>query len=97
MTDLDTELRHLLATPSLARQILTVVASALRSEDPVEPLTLDAVNDFLRGAALVLTDQMPTVIADEAIQRAARALPSIYSGETADAYALRVLQIARSA
>ncbi|WP_326592808.1 hypothetical protein [Streptomyces brevispora] len=81
--------------PSRAQQILTAVASALQSEDPFEPLTLDTVNDYLRGAALVITDQLPTVIADDTIQRAAHALPSIRAGETAETYALRILQIAR--
>ncbi|MFI0932933.1 hypothetical protein ACH4RG_14440 [Streptomyces sp. NPDC021019] len=91
----DTALRQLLTEPSRAHQILTAVASALQSEDPFEPLTLDTVNDYLRGTALVLTDGLPAVIADDAIQHAARALPSIYDRETADAYALRLLHIAR--
>ncbi|MFJ9394633.1 hypothetical protein ACIRQT_07085 [Streptomyces californicus] len=91
----DTALHQFLAEPSRAQQILTAVAHVLQTEDPFEPLTLDAVNDYLRGAALVITDGLPDVVADETIQHAARALPSIYERETADAYALRLLQIAR--
>ncbi|MFJ5893843.1 hypothetical protein [Streptomyces californicus] len=91
----DAALHYLLTAPSRAQQILTAVAHALQTEDPFEPLTLDAVNDYLRGAALVITDGLPDVVADETIRHAARALPSIYERETADAYALRLLQIAR--
>ncbi|MFF4166895.1 hypothetical protein [Streptomyces sp. NPDC001741] len=94
--DFDTELRHFLAEPPRAQQILTAVASALQSENLLQPLTLDAVNDFFRGAALVLTDGLPDVVADEIKQRAGRALPSIHDGETPDAYAFRLLQAARS-
>ncbi|MFD9757975.1 hypothetical protein [[Kitasatospora] papulosa] len=94
--DFDTELRHFLAEPSRAQQILTATASALQSEDPLAPLTLDALNDCIYGAALVLTNGLPDVVADEVKQAAARALPSIYDGETPDAYALRLAQAARS-
>jgi hypothetical protein len=93
---LDIELQQILTTPSRAQQILTAVASALQSEDPFEPLTLDALNAYLHGASLVLTDGLPAVVAAEAIERAATALPTIHDRETADAYALRVLQAART-
>ncbi|WP_327436129.1 hypothetical protein OG279_26180 [Streptomyces sp. NBC_01201] len=93
--DFDIELQHFLAEPSRAQQILTATASALRSEDPLQPLTLDVLNDYVYGATLVLTEGLPDVVADEVKQAAARVLPSIHPGETADAYALRLLQAAR--
>ncbi|MFD8797229.1 hypothetical protein [Streptomyces atroolivaceus] len=92
----DTELRQFLAEPSRAQMILTAVASALRSENAFQPLTLDALNDCLYGATLVITDQLPDAFAEEVKQAAVRALPSIHDGETPDAYALRLLQIART-
>ncbi|WP_406462991.1 hypothetical protein OHB07_16245 [Streptomyces sp. NBC_00111] len=95
--DFDTELQHFLAEPSRAQQILTATASAMQSENLLQPLTLNAVNDFFRGAALVITDGLPDVVADEIKRRAGRALPSIHDGETPDAYALRLLRIARTA
>ncbi|MEU1122149.1 hypothetical protein ABZ371_00815 [Streptomyces sp. NPDC005899] len=95
MTDLDTELRHLLADPSLPQQILTATASSLQSEDPFAPLTLDTLNATLDGVAYVLTDGVPVVVAMDATRRAAAVLPSIHPGETADAYALRLLTITR--
>ncbi|MEU5716582.1 hypothetical protein AB0G71_12455 [Streptomyces sp. NPDC020403] len=91
----DTELQHFLAEPSRAQQILTAVASALQSEDPLQPLTLDALDAYVYGASLVLTDGLPDVVADEVKRTAARALPSIHNGETPDAYALRILAAAR--
>lgn len=94
--DFDTELREFLATPSHAQQILTATASSLQSEDPFEPLTLDILNATLDGAAYVLMDGLPDIVAIEASEQAARALPSIHPGETADAYALRILTIARN-
>lgn len=94
--DLDTELQHLLAEPPRAQTILTAVASALQSEDPLAPLTLDALDAYVYGATLVVTARLPDVIADEVKQTAARLLPSIHPGETADAYALRLLRIART-
>ncbi|MEU0133379.1 hypothetical protein ABZ172_04960 [Streptomyces sp. NPDC006296] len=92
---IDTELRRLLTEPSRANQILTAVASSLQSEDPFTPLTLDTLNATLDTSAYVLTDGVPMVIAIEATEQAARALPTIHPGETADAYALRILQAAR--
>ncbi|MET8172827.1 hypothetical protein [Streptomyces clavifer] len=94
--DFDTELRQLLAAPSLAGQILTATASALQSEDPFEPLTLDTVDAVLDGVAFVLTDGIPVAVATNATERAEAALPPIHDRETADAYALRVLQAART-
>lgn len=94
--DFDTELQHFLAEPPRAQMILTAVASALQSEDPLTPLTLDALNDYVYGATLVITDRLPDVVADEVKRVLGRALPSIYPGETCDAYALRLLQVARS-
>ncbi|MFE9853573.1 MULTISPECIES: hypothetical protein [Streptomyces] len=91
----NTELHHLLDAPTRPQQILTAVASALLSEDPHQPLTLDALNDYLRGASLVITDQLPDVVATQVIETAARALPSIHDGETPDAYALRLRDVAR--
>lgn len=95
MTDLDTELRHLLTTPSLPCQMLTALAASLQSEDPFESLTLDTLNATLDAVAYVLTDGIPTVVAMDASRRASAALPSIHPGETADTYALRLLTIAR--
>ena len=89
MDALDIELQHLLTTPTLACQMLTALASSLQSEDPFEPLTLDTLNATLDAVAYVLTDGTPTVVAMDA-------LPSIHPGETADAYALRLLQVART-
>ncbi|MFE2017573.1 hypothetical protein ACFW9O_05885 [Streptomyces sp. NPDC059499] len=90
------ELQQLLAAPSLAQQILTAVASALQSEDPFEPLTLDTLNAVLDGVAYVLTDSIPVPVGTNATERAEAALPPIHDRETADAYALRVLQAART-
>ena len=95
MDALDLELQQLLAAPSHAQMILTAVASALQSEDPLQPLTLDALDAYVYGASLVLTDGLPDVVADEVKRTAARALPSIHNGETPDAYALRILAAAR--
>lgn len=85
-----------LARPSLAQQMLADLASSLQSEDPFEPLTLDTLNATLDGVAFVLTDDVPVAIAIDAGRRAATALPSIHPGETADAYALRLLHAART-
>ncbi|WP_371612894.1 hypothetical protein [Streptomyces clavifer] len=93
--DFDTELQRFLDGPSHAQQILTATASSLQSEDPFVPLTLGILNATLDGAAYVLTDGLPNIVAIEAAEQAARALPTIHPGETADAYALRVLTIAR--
>lgn len=93
--DFDTELQRFLAAPSHAQQILTATASSLQSEDPFEPLTLNILNATLNGAAYVLTDGLPAVVAIEATETAARALPTIHPSETPDAYALRVLTIAK--
>jgi uncharacterized protein YbaR (Trm112 family) len=95
MDALDIELQQLLAAPTLAHQMLTALASSLQSEDPFEALTLDTLNATLDGVAYVLTDGVPVVVATEATEQAARALPTIHDGETADAYAVRVLTIAR--
>lgn len=92
----DLELQQLLATPSLAGQILTAVASSLQSEDPFQHLTPDTLTSLLGTAAYVLTDGIPVDLATQATARAEAALPSIHDQETADAYALRVLQAARS-
>jgi len=92
----DIELQHFLTEPSRAQQILTAVASAMQSEDQLAPLTLDALDAYVYGAALVLTHGLPDVIADEVKQRTAMALPSIHPGETPDAYALRLQRIART-
>lgn len=94
MDALDIELRHLLTRPSLAQQMLTALASSLQSEDPFEPLTLDTLNATLDGVAYVLTDDVPVAVAIDSVRRAGTALPSIHPGETADAYALRILAIA---
>ncbi|MFF4246242.1 hypothetical protein ACFYY2_17490 [Streptomyces sp. NPDC001822] len=94
--DFDFELQQLLATPSLAQQILADLAAALQAEDPFEPLTLDTLNSMLSTVAYVRTDGIPVTVATDASERAARALPSIHDQETADAYALRVLQAART-
>lgn len=95
MDALDIELRHLLTGPSLAQQMLTAVASSLQSEDPFEPLTLDTLNATLDGVAFVLTDDTPVIVATTATEQAAAALPLIHPGETADAYAIRLLTIVR--
>ncbi|MFE9363701.1 hypothetical protein ACFYNN_12970 [Streptomyces sp. NPDC006978] len=95
MDALDIGLQQLLATPTLAHRILTALASSLQSEDPFEALTLDTLNATLDGVAWVLTDGVPVVVAIEASERAAMALPTIHPGETADTYALRVLDIAK--
>ncbi|MFD6421058.1 hypothetical protein [Streptomyces sp. NPDC060198] len=92
---IDTELHQLLTTPSRPQQILTAVASALLSEDPLAPVTLDAVDACLYGAALVITHGLPDVVATQVCETAARALPSIHPGETPDAYALRLHSIVR--
>jgi hypothetical protein len=91
----DIELQQLLVTPTLAHRMLTALASSLQSEDPFEPLTLDTLNATLDGVAWVLTDGVPVVVAMQATEQAATALPTIHPGETADAYALRILTIAR--
>jgi hypothetical protein len=95
MDAIDIELRQLLAAPTLAQQMLTALASSLQSEDPFEPLTLDTLNATLDGVAYALTDGVPVVGAITATEQAAQALPTIHPGETADAYALRVLTIAK--
>ena len=95
MDALDIELQQFLAEPSLANRMLTALASSLQSEDPFEALTLDTLNATLDAIAYVLTDGVPAVVAMEATERAARALPTIHPGETADTYALRVLTIAK--
>ncbi|MYR76555.1 MULTISPECIES: hypothetical protein [unclassified Streptomyces] len=91
----DLGLQALLAAPTRAHTILTCVAAALRDEDPLVPLTLDVLNEVLHRTALVLTAGLPDVVADEAIERAAQALPTIHPGETPDAYALRVTHAAK--
>ncbi|MFJ8866736.1 hypothetical protein ACIRD6_13400 [Streptomyces sp. NPDC102473] len=92
----DLELQQLLAAPSLAKRILEALASSLQNEDPFQPLTLDTLNETLGTEAYILTDGVPIPVATDATERAARALPSIHDQETADAYALRVLQAART-
>lgn len=96
MDALDIELQQILTGPSRAQQILHSVASSLQSEDPFEALTLRILNATLNGVVYVLTDGIPDVVAREAIEQAAQALPTIHPGETADAYALRILAIART-
>lgn len=95
MDALDIEFQQLLAAPTLAHQMLTALASSLQSEDPFEALTLDTLNATLDGVAYVLTDGVPVVVATQATKQAAQALPTIHPGETADAYAIRVLTIMR--
>lgn len=92
---IDTELHQLPTGPSHSQMILTAVASALLSEDPHQPLTLDALDAYLYGASLVITDQLPDVVATQVCETAARALPSIHDGETPDVYSLRLRDIAR--
>ncbi|WP_326700223.1 hypothetical protein OG909_24820 [Streptomyces sp. NBC_01754] len=86
----------LLTKPSHANRILTCLASTLQSEDPLKPLTLDTLNACFLAASLALTAGLPAVVADEAAEIAARALPTIHPGETPDAYAIRVTHAARS-
>ncbi|MCW8221224.1 hypothetical protein [Streptomyces griseolus] len=76
----DHGLQALLAAPTRAHTILTCVAAALRDEDPL---------------SIALTAGLPNVVADEAIERAAVALPTIHPGETPDAYALRITHAAK--
>ncbi|WP_327268789.1 hypothetical protein OG233_14025 [Streptomyces sp. NBC_01218] len=92
---IDTELQHLLTRPSHPQQILTTVASALLSEDPLAPLTLGTLNAYLLDAVLAVTVDLPAVVAAEVSATAARALPSIHDGETPDAYALRLHTVIR--
>ena len=96
MDALNLELHRFLAEPSRTQQIVTAVASALRSEDPFEPLTLGTLNACFQMAASILTGTFPAAVAAEEIAQAASVLPSIHPGETPDAYALRLLQIART-
>ncbi|MFE9853601.1 hypothetical protein ACFYPN_33120 [Streptomyces sp. NPDC005576] len=92
---IDAELNQLLIVPSHPQQILTMVASALLSEDPLAPLDLDTLNAYLLDAFLAVTVDVPAVVAAEVSVTAARALPSIHDGETPDAYALRLRDVAR--
>lgn len=91
----DHGLQALLAAPTRAHTILTCVAAALRDEDPLSTLTLDVLNEVLHRVSLALTAGLPDVVADEAIERAAAALPTIHPGETPDAYALRITDAAK--
>lgn len=91
----DLGLQYLLAAPSRAHTILTCVTATLRDEDPHAPLTLDVLNEVLHRVSLAVTAGLPAVVADEAIEHAARALPTIHPGETPDAYALRVTHAAK--
>ena len=96
MDALNIELHRVLAAPSRAQQIVTAVASALQSEDPFEPLTLDTLNTVFQTAASVITATFPPFVAAEETAQAASVLPTIYDRETADAYAIRLLTAART-
>ena len=96
MDALNIEIHRFLAEPSRAQQILTAVASALQSEDPFEPLTLDTLNTYFQTAASIITATFPAAVAAEETAQAAFAIPSIHDRETPDAYALRLLQAARA-
>ncbi|GGY81293.1 hypothetical protein CP967_08540 [Streptomyces nitrosporeus] len=85
----------LLTEPSHANRILTLVATCLRCQNPHAPLTLDTLNATLKGSVRACTDSLPDIVAIEATEIAARALPTIHRGETPDAYAMRVLYAAR--
>jgi hypothetical protein len=95
MDALDFDLLHLLSRPSRASQILISLAAALRNEDPLAPLTLNTLNRKLHYAVETLAAWFPAEVVEEAQTQASRALPSIHPGETPDAYALRILTIAR--
>jgi len=96
MDALNIEIHRFLAEPSRAQQILTAVASALQSEDPFEPLTLDTLNAYFQMAAGTITGTFPAAVAAEETAQAAFAIPTIYDQETADAYAIRLLKAARA-
>lgn len=93
---LDDALARILTEPSWAQQIVTETARMLQTEDPFEPLTLRILDANLAGAAYTITNQLPDAVVIDATEHAVQALPLIHPRETPDAYALRLLQIART-
>ena len=95
MDALDLQLQRLLTEPSWAQQILTATAGQLRIQDPFLVLTDNDLTATLDMVAELLTGHLPLAVAEQAMERAAAALPLLHHRETCDAYAWRIDQIAR--
>ncbi|MEV6313379.1 hypothetical protein AB0M10_32920 [Streptomyces sp. NPDC051840] len=94
-TPLDEALARILSEPSWAQQILTATAATLRAEDPFLTITYYELNKAFDRAWADITHGLPAVVAHEAREAAAIALPLTHPRETCDAYAWRMLQAAR--
>ena len=95
LATMDDTIARILDTPPWAQQILTAAAGHLRTEDPFLTLTDNDLTATLDMVAELLTGHLPLAVAEQAMERAAAALPLLHHRETCDAYAWRIDQIAR--
>ena len=95
-TELDEALARILAEPTWARQILTATAAALQTADPFLTVTYWELNQALDTAHAAVTAGLPAYVAREAKEQASMALPMTHERETCDAYALRLLDVAKA-
>ena len=89
-TPLDEALARILSEPSWAQQILTATAVTLATEEPFLVATTADIDSVLTSVAELLLSGLPEVVADEAMERAASALPMPGPRETQSTYALRL-------
>ncbi|MEV8354640.1 hypothetical protein ACFVTT_38580 [Streptomyces niveus] len=93
--DLDTVLRRILTEPSWPARLLCAIATALEAEQPFVILDAPALAAAEDTAVEQVLAGLPEIVAAEAEDLAAAAMPRPRHRETAGEYALRLRDAAR--